>query len=232
MTKVVIKHYLNKRLKPHLIDNVLKHPVYVRVAYGRKNYRFASQWVNFRVSETEFEDDKEILETLDYEKRVILEIIEMAMYSESINIPSRLRTSFDSVSECFLVYCGRDKTFKDDIIDYLAKCADINKGIINHFVDLEYIDSEGWKELVQKGAFSDENKKQVLFLAMLLEYYEKQLNEEGCIFGFYEWRRQNGKSKFTAYASKLHLIDNKDVEQFCRELDQKLVEMVAIDYLG
>lgn len=91
MVNIIIKHYLNKRLKPHLINEVIKYPVYVRVTYLRKNHKIKSQWINYPISEFEFKHDKRIKKIIEYETQIINEILTNGKNPESANLISRLR---------------------------------------------------------------------------------------------------------------------------------------------
>ncbi|MBD0402924.1 hypothetical protein [Flammeovirga sp. EKP202] len=42
MGKITVKHYLNKKLKSRLLNNVEHYPLYIQVVYNRKSLRFKS----------------------------------------------------------------------------------------------------------------------------------------------------------------------------------------------
>lgn len=235
MVKITIKHYLNTKLKPHLIMGVLKYPVYVRVTYGRKNSRFTSQWINYPISEKEFETNKTILDLVEYETQIINEILTNGKNPENANLISRLRYSTEPVSECFLGWTFDPKEAKEQILSFIIKKTELNEAVINPFVRVDYIDSVGWIDLVEKEVFNDETKQKALFLALLLdfeqEYYpvtSKEYEANG-IWNFYEWRKNNGKNRFLEYAKKRKLMSIDEVEKIIELFDNDIIEWSSFD---
>ena len=159
MVNIIVKHYLNKKLKPHFINGEIKYPLYIRVTFGRKNSRISSQWLAFPISDNEFENDKRIKKIIDYENQIIKEILTNGKNPESANLISRLRYSTEPVSECFLGWTLIEKEVKEQIIRFINIKTELNEKVITPFVKLDYINSIGWVEMCEKGVFNDETKQ-------------------------------------------------------------------------
>ena len=237
MAKITIKHYLNTRLKPLIVDGVLKYTVYVRVTYDRKNNRFTSQWINYPISENELEISEIIGNLVKYETRIINEILTNAKYPESINLISRLRYSTVQISECFLNYTLDPKKVKQQIRSFIIQKTELKENIINPYVNVDHIDSLGWLELSERGVFDNETKLKTIFLAMLLDFQEKNYPdlmeyEAGRILNFYEWGQNNGKNMFVEYSKMRNLLTENNVLGIIQEFDIQIDEWRSFDMLG
>jgi len=235
MAKIIVKHYLNTKLKPHIIDGVLKYPVYVRATFLRQNQRFVSEWINYLISEVEFENDQRIINLCNYEKSIIQYVIESGRKIETINIKSRISQSTRSIVECFIEITLKPKQTKNIIINYITEKTGLTKTIISPYVNFDYMNFNDWILLTQKVDFDDETQKNALFLAMLLEFEEKEYPtksneyEVGQIINFYEWEVKNAKTKFVKFAKTKNFINNKDILKIIQNIDNHLIEWFSFD---
>jgi len=75
MSKITVKHYLNKDLNPEIKDNKIKYPIYVHVIVLKKNLKFKSNNNYFSyLSESDIENEM-IMNILNDEKKIIDVII-------------------------------------------------------------------------------------------------------------------------------------------------------------
>lgn len=71
MSKITVKHFLNKDLKPQINNGSIEYPVYVQVIYNRNNYKFKSENIWFEY----LSDDK-----------INAELMQSILKSERLNI--------------------------------------------------------------------------------------------------------------------------------------------------
>lgn len=133
MIKVIITHYLNKKLKPSLgvglYKNEFAYPVYIRISFGRKNLRIRSQWIHFDVSEKEFETDKRIQEIKECETSIIYDIFKYQS-NDNFDISTKLKLYLDDISEHYIGWVITKDEVTGYIIDYICKKAKINRHIL------------------------------------------------------------------------------------------------------
>ena len=232
MENTIVKHYLNKKLRPKVIKNELTYPVYVRVSCGRKNDRFKSQWIIHTCSEHDFYNNKEIIDLINYETYIISDILSMVNNIEKISIKVLLRHSMDSLTCGFIdSFCGID-TVKDEIISFLSKKTGLSKSILNPYFRIE-LPAFNWVELIEKEVFSKKIKELISYFVMLLEFEEiyfkrtKEWNfimEVGEVFNYYQWKDKNGKELFLKYAESRKLLPFQNTLKITSIYDKKLDE--------
>jgi len=226
------------RLKPHLINDVIKYPVYIRVTFKRENQRFASQWINYPLTENEFNNTQRIKDLCNYEKSIIEFIIDSSKNIDEINISSRLTKSVDSVIECFIDTTLNIKETKNQIINYIIEKTELTETIINPYVNFDYLKCEDWNLLNQKVNFDDETKKRVYYLAMLIEFENKKYKsdsdkyEVNGILNFYEWEAKSAKTKFIDFAKLKNFINNETILKITQLFDLQIKNWFNIDNYG
>lgn len=242
--KSTITHYLNKKLKPRLIDNTLKYPVYVRVSYGRNNERIKSEWIDNPVSEIEFEDNEFLQNLKNYEREIIADILEDGNTSiKDMYLAARLRTSTRCVSECFFNNMLNQKEIKQQIINYICLKTNLSTENIYPYIRLDYIKISGWKELLLTGIFYSTVSQKLIYYINLLEfidkYYPDTILESNIIVNYipgetlvyHEWKKKGGKEKFLAYLYSSDILSSTTIESITKEFDKKLLEMSAFDIM-
>ncbi len=237
MGKIIIKHYLNKTLKPSLMKGVFKYPVYVRVTYNRMNHKLKSQWINYPVSESEF-GKTAIKKIAEYETNIITTILEYEKEIDKINITSRLTFSFDYVSKCFLSHVLGENKVKEQIISFIEKKTELDDSVISPYVRLDYIEAKGWFDLAEKGVFIKEYQSKIIFLGLLMEFEKLNyhfLSEEyepHGIFNFYEWFKNSGKERFIKFALDKAILKELEIISIAEMLDKQIVNWIAFDFMA
>lgn len=233
---VKITHYLNKRLKPTLIKNVLEYPVYVRVSYGRNNDRIKSDWFVHPCSEYDFENDKHILELKQYESEIISDILKNSD-DKHFYLSARLGHSKNHITEIFLGYMFDKYEIIEQITSFVSEKTKISKTILNPYFRTE-LDANEWKELYEKDIFTTETKEKVMYLSMLLEFEEKHYPplpdnvfgyRAGCIFVFHEWKNKNKKVEFMQFAEKKNVLQKNKLVEITKKFEYNLQENSTFD---
>jgi len=228
MAKITVKHYLNTRLKPLLIGEVVKYPVYVRVTFGRENHKIKSLWIPNHISEYEFENDRRVLNLIDYEKNMITDIIIIERESPNIQLSNRLIYSNLPIRDCFFSY-----QLKQNIERQLLELITSKTGISTKLIELNigYYNYELWIESINKRIYDDETQTKTLFFKMLLEFESKNYTSEikdnyevSKLLNFYEWRANKAKANFINYTTERNLLSNIEVNKLVQIFDNDIFE--------
>lgn len=238
MDKITIKHYLNKKLKPFIYKGSMGYPVYVRVSFGRTNYRFKSQWITQEWSEMDFNANSDIKALVKYEADIINDILTTVNNKDEINLKVIVGNYLTSIPDYYIGYViGKDTIF-DQVIKFIYTKTGLSKFNINPYVHTEQ-SSKGWLELIEKNAFSGETKDLMIYYLMLLEFSEKNYRrkkdwnfilEVGQIFNLYEWKRKNGKEKFLKYAAKRDMLPSHKLDEMTQSVEDKLTAAYMSDF--
>ncbi len=230
MAKITVKHYLNTRLKPLLVGEVVKYPIYVRVTFKRENHKIKSLWIQNHLSEYEFENDKKVKELIEYEKNIITEIIIIEREAENIPLNNRLIYSTLPIRDCFFGH-----HLKQDIERQLLELITYKTGISSKLINLNigYYNYNLWIESIDKNIFDDETQTKSLLFKMLLEFESKHFTTEvkdnyevGELLNFYEWMKNNAKENFISYTSERNLINKIEVKKLVQLFDNDLIEWI------
>lgn len=226
-----IVHYLNKRLKPSVVNGVLEYPVYVRVSYERKNERIKSDWIVHTCSDYNFENDKQILDLKKYETEIITDILRDSK-DEHFNLSARLGHSQNYITDIFLGYMFDKNEVKNQIINFVNKKTGISCDILTPFFRLDYFKTNHWKELFEKDIFSESTKDRVKYLYMLYLFKEKHYPplednifgyKAGCIFIYHEWKNKNKEKEFLKFAKKHNLLNSSALNEITKGLNDSLL---------
>lgn len=155
MSKITVKHYLNKDLKPQIINGISEFPVYVQVIYNRNNYKFKSEndWFEYLSDEklsTELikqllnAEINRIIHTIELlEKNNLKEISSKNIYKYSQEITKVINKNYSKYFENF--YTDYPEILKNVTLERLDElCEFLNISSIHNknFDDkVEYIDS-------------------------------------------------------------------------------------------
>lgn len=235
MEKVTIQHYLNKRLKPSPNGDLLEYPVYVRVSYGRKNERLKSEWIIHPCSDFDFENNKGLLDLIEYEAKIIRFIFEIKK-DGSFNLSSRLSLSTDSVTQHYLGWVLDSNEIVKAIIVYISDKTGLSEGILNPYVRIELCGNE-WLELANKNIFTKDTSDRVVYFSMLLdfekEFYPYTVGRYGYVAAvelvYYLWEKEGGKEKFCTYAKARGLLSIDTLNQITELFDKCLYSTYTFD---
>jgi len=104
MGKITVKHYINKRILPEIIDNIEYYPIYVQVTIRRKSVQFKSN-TSAKISENEF---NKYQKGLDFscslaDKFKKSEIDGTGLFNKEylIKEPERIERAILHISKCF-----------------------------------------------------------------------------------------------------------------------------------
>lgn len=247
MSKITISHYLNKRLKCSHIDGSPAYPVYIRVTYKRNNVRIKSRWIDWDVTECEFDTDPVVNQIMIYETNVIETICNK--YDISILSLRVLLGSFlQSISSYYLSSIIDVREIVKQLIAYISKQTGLSEKIFSPYVNSNRLDDsysyKEWYELANAEILPKETKMKVTYLAMLCEYEHsfipkcdnpnisyiyKTMNQLYHLdtFNYFEWRNNNGKTYFLDFAKSKGLLEDSLIEKITEKIDAEMTSLIA-----
>lgn len=238
MLNIIVKHYLNKRLKPLNINGLEKYPVYIRVTYARKNHKINSTWIVHKLSEYEFENDLKIQQIKEYESDLIKDILTNGKDIDNVNLRSRLLYTQQQVSECFFEWTLGIQDIKQELINYMSNNTGLSKEIFEKYVRLADLYYPYWLELANKKIFDEQTEKRLIYFALLLKfeslYYPNNSFDfaPGEICNYYEWGKLNIKKKFLSFVKNENLLPNEEINNITEVFDNHLIEWRSFDMRG
>lgn len=208
-SKITIQHYLNDKLKADRFSEKKIYPVYVRVSFLRKNFRFRSVLLRDYYSDLDFDiiKNKKIME---YEKEIITfaireneDIEDLSSYLyflkyDVIHILKLYILSKDSFSNSNFY-----ELLTDEIKKFIVEKTKINIDALSCFVKIDRDIDNSFFTLFDESIIKNEDlKKAVLFIKLLLEFAKTEYinNSLNC----YEWKYKTGKINF------LKFLENKN----------------------
>jgi hypothetical protein len=235
---IIVRHYLNKRLKPLIVNGIEKFPVYVRVTYARKNHKINSIWLNHKLSDFEFVNDTKVQTSKSYEAELIKDIISNGLKLDDLSISSRILFTQEYVSKCFFDWTLEIKEIKERLIKYISEKTNLSIEIFERYVRLTDLYPENWIELASKEIFNSSVKNRIIYFATLLKfeslYYPDNSDEwtPGLICNYFEWEKLNVRSRFLDFIKKENLLSEDVINEMTKKFDNHLIEWRSCDFRG
>jgi len=234
MAKITVKHYLNTRLKPLLVGEVVKYPVYVSANYKGHDHKFKSIWIKNRLSETEFQDNKTIKELIEYEKNIINEIV--IFEREVVNIDFNLHLFHSTFSIVNLFLRGSLIT---EMIEQLLKFIEDKTGLDLEFIELNinFKSVKFWVNSMNSNIYKKETQTKIRYYFMLLmfedNFFTPSENNElivGKVLNFYEWKKNGAREKFIKFATEKDFSSNSDLISLTQTHDNMINKWIIDGY--
>lgn len=229
MGKITVKHYLNKKLKPRVLDGDYYYRVYVRVTFSRQNQRFPSVWVEQVMTEDIFNNSQGAKDDMIYESKNILHLFEIiGGEAKSINVGILLQNYLKRISDIFWECELGGKGVGEEILAFIARKTGINKNVFRPMVEEDLINKHCyWMELINKGVFNGALRKKIEVYGALLKYEASKYPQSvevcsgsrqwpGMILNYYEWEKGKEKEGFLRFA-KAEKIENEFVLEYILE---------------
>ena len=215
MAKITVKHYLNSRLKPLLVGEVVKYPVYVSANYKGHDHKFKSIWIKNRLSETEFQDNKTIKELIEYEKNIINEIVIFEREAVNIDFNSHLLHSTFSITNLFLRGVLIVEMI-EQLLEFIEEKTKLDLEFIN--LNINWNNLKFWVNSMNSEIYKPETQTKIRYYFMLLmfedNYYtptENNVLTAGSVLNFYEWKKNGAREKFIKFATEKDFSSNSDL---------------------
>lgn len=213
-SKLTVQYYLNYRLKPELIDDKKKYPMYVRFTYERQNIRFKSIICNDYYTENDM-NNTNLIDLQSYETRIIVFIIKK--FKES-------STDYDLVS--LIDFLAKDvKYFTDmhyinsEIKDYLESYVKIKTGLSIEMVKslfYFYMFSEKDFKDFDINIFDNTLKDRIEIVKHFIDFKSKRDN----LIRIFDWKVLEINKAFIDYLEVLKL--NFDFKNIIDEVENRI----------
>ena len=200
MAKITVKHYLNTRLKPLLVGEVVKYPVYISVNVEGFDHQIKSVWIKNRLSQMEFKYDQNIKTLIEYEKKIIIESFTIRHENKNFIIGLDLLHSTFSIVSVFYY-----PDLKTEIILTLLKFIEDKTGLNMEFIELNinFKSYKFWFDCMNSNIYNKETQTKIRFYFMLLmfedNFFTPSENNEliaGKVLNYYEWSKNGARAKF------------------------------------
>ncbi|MBC5839204.1 hypothetical protein [Flavobacterium muglaense] len=202
--KITVKHYINDKLKANGFSERKKYPIYVRVSFLRKNFRFRSTFLKWYYTESDFEitENKKVM---DYETEIINFIVEKdnsiddlsqylyLMKYDIINVVKQ-----DLLSKRLFEGLNFYEKIGVEINNLIHIKTNINSVALWHVLKIDREVNNDFFALIDENLIDNEKvRRYLLFIKMILKFEKDNYND--VYFNCYEWKYKKGKLKFIEY---------------------------------
>lgn len=237
MSKITVKHYLNKRLKPvETIENKDFFPVYLSITYDRMNIRKPSAFYHYNGTFFEVENESDF-KKID-EKYLFKLNYEIDLYTRCIKYFIKDDSNKNLNRDYFKIHKSKKYNSKNERLNFLNSYLDFYKCSIYDVIsselkiflesailpvitkEIDLLDKFELKhlfrpnnprlyEIIEKYDFNNEvHLKYILF-----SRFHSYLSEQGSIYGYdmpyIDWKEQIGQPLFKEYLNNYtRITDN------------------------
>lgn len=201
--KITVSHYLNNKLKPELINEVEKFPLYIRVSANRSNKRMRSILLFGYYSEIDLlEKDNKYL--IDRETKYIRFIIENE--NQNLNFDDLIllyNQTLESAVINSVTNLGKSKRFrnllKSEIANYILSKTDLKISILNTIININddlglEVSPAVLREIDTKIINNEDLRNRINFYKLFIKFKEKYYKNQE--FKYFEWLFEEGSVKF------------------------------------
>lgn len=214
--KITVTHYLNKKLKSEIIDEIEKFPLYIRVSANRSNKRMRSILLFGYYSEIDLLE-KQNKYLIDRETKFIRFIIENE--SQNVNFDDLILCYWQSVESAVvrsIFNVGKGKRFRnllnDEILKYIKSKTNLSLSVLENIINIS--DDLGMEvspallreidiDIIQNIDLKNRIKFYKLFIQFKDKFYK---NKE---FQYFEWLYEDGSLNFFKFIETVAEGENK-----------------------
>jgi hypothetical protein len=220
-SKITVKHYLNDKLKANGFTERKKFPIYVRVSFLRKNFRFRSTFLKWYYSDIDFEDIDN-LKAMQYETEIInfivtknedIQDLSDYLYLLKYDIIHIVKQNIltGRVFENLNFY----EKITIEINNLISSKTKINIDAISYISKIDNEINNNFFTLIDENLLTNSDlKRYISFTKSLLNFQNE--TSKNHYFNCYEWKYNKGKLKFIEYSKE----NNQDFLEFIELIDR------------